>query len=141
MNDSFFISSASKKRSRSVKETKRNPKQQAPPSPPHASEEEEHDIDDDMDAESPPSSDDSTDHSDDETAQEKRIRLAKSYLNGIEKEKGSIPGEFDAGEIDRDLIAERLQNDAMEEKGGVFHNLADKVSMTIFCLTFLVSRP
>lgn len=48
----------------------------------------------------------------DETGAERRLRLAERYL---EKVKGQVEEEvgFDAEEIDRDLIAERLKEDVV----------------------------
>lgn len=47
----------------------------------------------------------------DETGAERRLRLAEKYLQNI---KGGVDEVgFDAEEIDRDLIAERLQEDAV----------------------------
>ena len=55
------------------------------------------------------SSDESQD--DDETAAERRLRLAEQYLDNI---KGEVDDAgFDAEEIDRDLIAARLQADVV----------------------------
>lgn len=70
-----------------------------------------------------------------ETAAEKRLRLAERYLENI-KEHVDEAG-FDAADIDRDLIAERLQEDVAETKGRVYRQLAselafDKASQTLF---------
>jgi len=47
----------------------------------------------------------------DETAAEKRLRLAERYLENI---KGEVDETgFDAAEIDKDLIAERLKEDVV----------------------------
>ena len=49
--------------------------------------------------------------SEDETAAERRLRLAEQYLENI---KGEVDeAGFDAEQIDRDLIAERLQEDVV----------------------------
>jgi len=50
-----------------------------------------------------------------ETAGEKRIRLAKGYLNKIKDEVANRvdDGTFDAAEIDRELIAARLKQDVV----------------------------
>ncbi|KAJ3065076.1 pre-rRNA processing protein [Podochytrium sp. JEL0797] len=62
-----------------------------------------------------------------ETPAQKRLRLAKMYL---EKMKGDTedmaPGEFDAQDIDNDLIAERLRDDVLESKGKLFFKIADR---------------
>lgn len=47
----------------------------------------------------------------DETGAERRLRLAEQYLESIKGEVEQIG--FDAEDIDRDLIAERLQEDAV----------------------------
>lgn len=72
---------------------------------------------------------------DGETAAEKRLRLAERYLENI-KEHVDEAG-FDAADIDRDLIAERLQEDVAETKGRVYRQLASdlafgKATQTIF---------
>uniref|UniRef100_A0A0B7KE02 Ribosomal RNA-processing protein 9 n=1 Tax=Bionectria ochroleuca TaxID=29856 RepID=A0A0B7KE02_BIOOC len=70
-----------------------------------------------------------------ETAAEKRLRLAERYLENV-KEHVDEAG-FDAADIDRDLIAERLQEDVAETKGKVYRQLGselaiDKASQTFF---------
>jgi ribosomal RNA-processing protein 9 len=70
-----------------------------------------------------------------ETAAERRRRLAERYLENV-KEQVDEAG-FDAADIDRDLIAERLQEDVAEGKGRVYRQLAselgfDDVSRTFF---------
>lgn len=47
----------------------------------------------------------------DETGAERRLRLAERYLENIKGELNEVG--FDAEEIDRDLIAERLQEDVV----------------------------
>ena len=49
--------------------------------------------------------------SEDETGAERRLRLAEQYLQNIKGEVDEIG--FDAEEIDKDLIAERLQEDVV----------------------------
>ncbi|GAB5587293.1 pre-rRNA processing protein [Umbelopsis nana] len=65
-----------------------------------------------------------------ETAAEKRIRLAKGYLEGIKKGLDEDIGGFDAADIDRDLIAERLKQDAFETTGKLHRRIADKFDLT-----------
>ncbi|KAI5461340.1 WD40-repeat-containing domain protein [Mariannaea sp. PMI_226] len=70
-----------------------------------------------------------------ETAAERRLRLAERYLENV-KEHVDEAG-FDAADIDRDLIAERLQEDVAETKGRVYRQLAselafDNSSRTLF---------
>ncbi|KAL9630926.1 MAG: hypothetical protein Q9164_006172, partial [Protoblastenia rupestris] len=61
--------------------------------------------------------------SEDETAAERRLRLAEQYLENI---RGDVQDEvgFNAEEIDKDLIAERLQQDAAETKGQLHKHIA-----------------
>lgn len=70
-----------------------------------------------------------------ETAAERRLRLAERYLENIKEGVDEVG--FDAADIDRDLIAERLQEDVAEGKGRVYRQLAselgfDDVSRTFF---------
>ncbi|KAL4728593.1 pre-rRNA processing protein [Fusarium chlamydosporum] len=79
--------------------------------------------------------DNESDDEEDETAADRRRRLAERYLENI-KEHVDVTG-FDAADIDRDLIAERLQEDVAEGKGRVYRQLAsefafDNVSRTFF---------
>jgi ribosomal RNA-processing protein 9 len=61
-----------------------------------------------------------------ETAAERRLRLAERYLENIREEVDEVG--FDAEEIDRDLIAERLKEDAAESKGRMYRKLAQELS-------------
>ncbi|OTA78853.1 hypothetical protein M434DRAFT_402184 [Hypoxylon sp. CO27-5] len=70
-----------------------------------------------------------------ETAAEKRLRLAERYLENVRQEVDETG--FDAEEIDRDIIAQRLQEDVAEIKGKVYRKLAselalDRASHTLF---------
>ncbi|KAL8831062.1 MAG: hypothetical protein Q9191_001074 [Dirinaria sp. TL-2023a] len=59
--------------------------------------------------------------SEDETAAERRLRLAEQYLENI---KGEVDeAGFDAEQIDRDLIAERLQEDVADTKGRLYRHI------------------
>lgn len=63
-----------------------------------------------------------------ETAAEKRLRLAERYLENV---KGHVDeAGFDAADIDRDLIAERLQEDVAESKGRVYRQLASELAFS-----------
>lgn len=59
----------------------------------------------------------------DESAAERRLRLAERYLQNIQDELEETIG-FDAAEIDRDLIAERLKEDVAETKGKMYRHVA-----------------
>jgi ribosomal RNA-processing protein 9 len=61
-----------------------------------------------------------------QTAAERRLRLAERYLENIREEVDEVG--FDAEEIDRDLIAERLKEDAAESKGLMYRKLAADLS-------------
>ena len=61
-----------------------------------------------------------------ETAAERRLRLAERYLENIRTEVDEVG--FDAEEIDRDLIAERLQEDAAEAKGRMYRSVASSLN-------------
>ncbi|KAJ2823257.1 pre-rRNA processing protein, partial [Coemansia erecta] len=52
-----------------------------------------------------------------ETPAEKRLRLAKDYIGRVKESTQLEAGAFDAEQIDRDLIAERLMTDAQERSG------------------------
>ncbi|KAH8914809.1 WD40 repeat-like protein [Atractiella rhizophila] len=55
-----------------------------------------------------------------ETRAQKRVRLAKAYLEDL-KERQRGRDEVDAGEIDREIIEDRLRKDALQESEN-FHN-------------------
>ncbi|KAF2090627.1 small nucleolar ribonucleoprotein complex subunit [Saccharata proteae CBS 121410] len=59
----------------------------------------------------------------DETAAERRLRLAERYLENVRDEVIDEAG-FDAADIDRDLIAERLKEDVAETKGRLYRRIA-----------------
>ena len=77
---------------------------------------------------------DESDNDEEETAAEKRLRLAERYLENI-KEHVDEAG-FDAADIDRDLIAERLQEDVAETKGRVYRQLTSKLAFSKASQTF-----
>jgi len=63
-----------------------------------------------------------------ETAAEKRLRLAERYLQNVKENVDEVG--WDAADIDRDLIAERLQDDLAESKGRVYRSLAPHLAFT-----------
>ncbi|KAL1616338.1 pre-rRNA processing protein [Diplodia seriata] len=65
---------------------------------------------------------DRSSEADDETAAERRLHLAERYLENIREEVDEAG--FDAAEIDKDLIAERLKEDVAESKGRVYRRIA-----------------
>ncbi|KAL0575191.1 pre-rRNA processing protein [Marasmius crinis-equi] len=66
----------------------------------------------------------------DETPAEKRLRLAKLYLQGVKEDMGLAEGEFDAAEIDKELISSRLKQDVMEHSGKLHLFVADSYDLT-----------
>ncbi|KAI8984324.1 WD40-repeat-containing domain protein [Mycotypha africana] len=66
-----------------------------------------------------------------ETAAEKRVRLAKAYLGSIEKSLEDDGIGFDAADLDKDLIAERLKKDDDESEGRLHMRIADRVRRNI----------
>jgi ribosomal RNA-processing protein 9 len=57
-----------------------------------------------------------------ETAAERRLRLAEQYLENKKQEIDEYG--YDAEDIDRDLLAERLQEDVAETKGRMYRKVA-----------------
>lgn len=64
----------------------------------------------------------------DETGAERRLRLAEQYLENIKGEVDEVG--FDAEEIDKDLIAERLQEDVAETKGRLYRRIASTLDFS-----------
>ncbi|TVY56099.1 putative WD repeat-containing protein C2E1P5.05 [Lachnellula cervina] len=67
------------------------------------------------------------DDGEEETAAERRLRLAERYLDNVRTEVHVDSHGFDAEEIDRELIAERLQEDVAESKGRMYRHLASEL--------------
>ncbi|KAL2867948.1 ribosomal RNA-processing protein RRP9 [Aspergillus lucknowensis] len=81
------------------------------------------DLDEDAESVALRDSDESGSESDEgETAAERRLKLAERYLDNVREEVDDYG--FDAAEIDRDLIAERLKEDVDEFKGRVYRQIA-----------------
>ncbi|KAI1302160.1 pre-rRNA processing protein [Mortierella claussenii] len=80
---------------------------------------------DDMDLEFGISEDDSEDETlATETAAQKRLRLAKNYIDTLQH-AGEDEIGFDAEDIDRDNIADRLKQDALEIQGRLHRHLSE----------------
>jgi ribosomal RNA-processing protein 9 len=62
-----------------------------------------------------------------ETAAERRVRLAQRYLDNIKAEIDETG--FDAEDLDRDLIAQRLKEDVDEAKGRQFRLIAKDLDL------------
>lgn len=112
---------------------------------------------DDMDLRAPdvdPDAYESAEEDENETPAEKRLRLAKLYLEGVKQDLGlgtyiilslissqhskqaEAEGEFDAAEIDKELISSRLKQDVLEHSGKMHLFIADSVR-TIIILTIV----
>lgn len=63
-----------------------------------------------------------------ESAADKRRRLAKQYLENLQNEASMQYGEydFDAKDLDEEIIASRLKEDVAEQKGFLYRYIADK---------------
>ncbi|KAL8843585.1 MAG: hypothetical protein Q9170_000089 [Blastenia crenularia] len=71
----------------------------------------------------------STESSDeDETGAERRLRLAEQYLDNIKGEVDTVG--FDAEDVDRDLIAERLKEDVAATKGRLYRHIASNLDFS-----------
>ena len=60
-----------------------------------------------------------------ETPAEKRLRLARMYLEGVKTSLAE--GEYDAAEIDKELVSARLKQDVMKQSGKIHLFVADLV--------------
>ncbi|PYH47453.1 ribosomal RNA-processing protein RRP9 [Aspergillus saccharolyticus JOP 1030-1] len=69
-----------------------------------------------------------------ETAADRRLKLAERYLENVRDEVDDIG--FDAAEIDRDLIAERLKEDVDEFKGRIYRQIASDLAFSKASHTF-----
>ncbi|KAL4819154.1 WD40-repeat-containing domain protein [Aspergillus spinulosporus] len=69
-----------------------------------------------------------SDSDDGETAADRRLKLAERYLENVREEVDDYG--FDAAEIDRDLIAERLKEDVDEFKGRVYRQIASDLAFS-----------
>ncbi|KAF2969809.1 hypothetical protein GQX73_g3735 [Xylaria multiplex] len=63
----------------------------------------------------------------DETAAQKRLRLASEYLSRVREEVEATG--WDAEQIDKDMIAARLEDDVAESKGKVFRHIASDIDL------------
>ncbi|RKP12811.1 RNA, U3 small nucleolar interacting protein 2, isoform CRA_b [Piptocephalis cylindrospora] len=64
-----------------------------------------------------------------ETAAEKRLRLAKRFIEDVREQVSLEDNEFDAADVDRDNIADRLQEDAMESLGRIQRKIASSLTL------------
>ncbi|KAI7886879.1 WD40-repeat-containing domain protein [Mucor mucedo] len=134
--DSFFANSRKRKRptktTNTVQRSGKPQQQKGRPAPTQQNKKEESDIEGDDDEgdhfnanQSSASEAESSDEEIVETAAEKRVRLAKAYLGTIEETLDDDLVGFDAADLDRDLIAERLKKDDDESEGRLHLRIAD----------------
>ncbi|KAI0199077.1 WD40 repeat-like protein [Astrocystis sublimbata] len=147
MSSFFSIPGAQKKRKRdndgpaNRRSARPRPAAKAQPAPRKRVERAERDNDDEIssgsDAESgsePAASDADADASAsdddddrDETAAQKRLRLASQYLSRVREEVEATG--WDAEQIDKDMIAARLEDDVAESKGKVFRHVVSDIHL------------
>ncbi|KAL9614779.1 MAG: hypothetical protein Q9167_000770 [Letrouitia subvulpina] len=70
-----------------------------------------------------------------ETGAERRLRLARRYLETVQEEIQEHG--FDAEEVDRDLIAERLREDVAQTKGKLYRRIASEIDFLTATKTYL----
>ncbi|KAI1754421.1 WD40-repeat-containing domain protein [Xylaria castorea] len=142
MSSFFSIPGAQKKRKRdndgptSKRPARPRPTTKSQPAPKKRIERAERDdeISSGSDAESgsEPAEDEDVDASEsdddhDETAAQKRLRLASQYLSRVREEVEATG--WDAEQIDKDMIAARLEDDVAESKGKVFRHVASDIDL------------
>ncbi|KAF9037379.1 WD40 repeat-like protein [Hymenopellis radicata] len=149
MPDAFFTSSKSRKRKRTTdagpsslkKAPRKGVQQNGVRKQAKKKRDEELDSDetdgdganiDDMDLRAPSDEEDAVEADDDpdETPAEKRLRLAQLYLDSVKEGLSLADGEFDAAEIDRELISARLKQDVLEHSGKVHLFVADSFDLS-----------
>jgi ribosomal RNA-processing protein 9 len=123
MPDSFFSApSRKRKRERNSSSTSKGKRKGSAPSKPDrrrrqpASSEESDDLDSGVGSQEDVRAleDESSDDGAGETVAQKRLRLAEMYLESLgEAQKEAAAEGFDAQDLDRDIIAERLQSDVV----------------------------
>lgn len=132
-----FLSDPSKKRKRSGKVTSTTRKSTKTSKPTKSTTPDEDDIESESDSEEneneiSENEDDELSSSDefaDENAADKRRRLAKQYLENLKtNELAGEFNDFDAQDLDDDILSKRLQVDVAENKGYVYKFYGDKVS-------------
>ncbi|OLL27164.1 putative WD repeat-containing protein [Neolecta irregularis DAH-3] len=74
-----------------------------------------------------------------ESAPDKRVRLAKDYLESLKRDIAET--DFDAEDVDRDILAQRLRDDALQTKGKIFLRIASKVDLTTPTSVSFLKRP
>jgi len=154
MPDNFFATSKTRKRKRTQtsRHATKRPKMDEELSDQHSSGDEWGGVQEQQNLDPNVSGDED----EDETPAEKRLRLAQVYLNSIKESLGACyyivsrqmqlmntyafdlaEGEFDAAEIDKELISSRLKQDILSHSGKVYLFIADSISPLLSDLTTL----
>lgn len=154
MQDAFFATSKSKKRKRGTGDAPKNkiPRKEKGSKLKKRVADEELDSDrtdeddniDDLDLRADDIPESSGDEDIIETPAQKRLRLAKLHLESVKEDLGTChldalrlsalsfiytaEGDYDAAEIDRELISARLRQDVLDQSGKVHLFIADSVS-------------
>ncbi|KAI1284570.1 WD40-repeat-containing domain protein [Xylaria sp. FL0933] len=138
MSSFFSIPGAQKKRKRdndgaaSKRPTRPRPTTK-PPAAPRKRAEQDEEISSGSDSDLEPGDDvnvsasESEEDDRDETAAQKRLRLASEYLSRVREEVEATG--WDAEQIDKDMIAARLEDDVAESKGKVFRHVASDIDL------------
>ncbi|KAK9240414.1 WD40-repeat-containing domain protein [Lipomyces kononenkoae] len=133
MSDPFFSRKRKRGPARNGRPIKPSPRQEEPSkdiadeeiTDPETSDEELQDADTEGSRTTVESDDQSVESDDEEfvneTATEKRRRLAQQYLENLQNEL-NVAG-FDARDVDKDILAARLQEDVAEEQGRLYRFL------------------
>ena len=74
-----------------------------------------------------PQSDSEASSAEDEHPDDRRVRLAQRYLDNVRQEVNAEG--FDAEDLDKDLIAERLRSDVDDVKGRQYRLIAEKLDL------------
>ncbi|KAI3323122.1 WD40 repeat-like protein [Xylariaceae sp. AK1471] len=136
MSSFFSVPGAQKKRKRDHDGPASKRLARPRPAKPQASMKKKVERDDEIsgsDSESEPAEDveasasDSGESEHDETAAQKRLRLASQYLSRVREEVEATG--WDAEQIDKDMIAARLEEDLGESKGKVFRHIASDIDL------------
>lgn len=119
-----FLQDPSRKRKRAARPQRESKKRQN-------HDDEEISLDSDLSGSESPLNDNNENLSSDdefagESAADKRRRLAQQYLANIREEEADT-GDYDAQDLDDDIVARRLRFDAAEAKGQAYKKFADAV--------------
>lgn len=76
-----------------------------------------------------------------ESVADKRRRLAKQYLENLRNEEGfGDDDDFDAKDLDDDILSRRLQRDVAENKGHIYKLISDRINSQMDEISTSVTR-